>query len=218
MSKKLINTVKNMWLSEEDACKHWQVDRDICRSTCSPSILNEHSPHTQQNRNNRRSPVLILATHSPHWHQCVFSTREADGHKSQSGSLSFFTGLSFSCSCVCFIHRIVFRFLSYGVIWLLCEAKKWEQNRLRTTMKKCYSFQKPSKRSYKCLFEQRGLKRQIFRKFRKTTFPDLFPVNRCVNGVTRVCRGWIEAALPATSTTRSSKTRRRMDFGLVAFF
>ena len=51
-----------------------------------------------------------------------------------------------------------------------------------------------------------------------TPFPDLLPVNRCVNDVKRVCRGRIEAALPPTFTTHSSKTRRRIDFGLVAIF
>ena len=73
--------------------------------------------------------------------------------------------------------------------------------------------------SYKSLLERRGLKMlRILEKFGKPPFPDLFPVNRCVNDVTRVCRGRIESALPPTFTTHSSKTRRRIDFGLVAFF
>ena len=59
---------------------------------------------------------------------------------------------------------------------------------------------------------------RFFEKFEKPSFRDLLPVNRCVNDVKRVCRGRIEAALPPTFTTHSSKTRRRMDFGLVAFF
>ena len=59
---------------------------------------------------------------------------------------------------------------------------------------------------------------RIFRKIRKTTYRDLLPVNRCVNDVKWVCRGRIEAALPPTFTPHSLKTRRRMDFGLVAFF
>ena len=68
--------------------------------------------------------------------------------------------------------------------------------------------------SYKCLLERRGLKMpRFFKKFEKPPFPDLFPVNRCVNDVTRVCHCRIEAALPPTLTTHSSKTRRRMDFG-----
>ena len=52
---------------------------------------------------------------------------------------------------------------------------------------------------------------EIFGKVRKPPFPDLFPVNRCVNDVTRVCRGRIEAALSPTFTTHISKTRRRID-------
>ena len=59
---------------------------------------------------------------------------------------------------------------------------------------------------------------QIFRKVRKRPFLDLFPVNCCVNDVTRVCRGRIEAALQPTFMTYSPKTRRRMDFGLEACF
>ena len=73
--------------------------------------------------------------------------------------------------------------------------------------------------SYKSLLERRGLKMlRFFEKFGKPPFPDLLPVNRCVNDVKRVCRGRIEAALPPTFTTHSSKTRRRIDFGLVAIF
>ena len=75
--------------------------------------------------------------------------------------------------------------------------------------------------SYKSLLERRGLKMLRFlEKFGKPSFPDLLPVNRCVNDVTRVCRGriLIEAALPPTFRTHSSKTRRRIDFGLVALF
>ena len=73
--------------------------------------------------------------------------------------------------------------------------------------------------SYKSLLERRGLKMlRFFEKFGKPPFPDLLPVNRCVNDVKRVCRGRIQAALPPTSTTHSSKTKRRIDFGLVAIF
>ena len=51
--------------------------------------------------------------------------------------------------------------------------------------------------SCKCLLERRGLKmHRFFENFEKTPFTDHFPVNRCVNNVTRVCRGRIEAALP----------------------
>ena len=73
--------------------------------------------------------------------------------------------------------------------------------------------------SYKSLLERCGLKMlRFFEKFGKLPFPDLLPVNRCVNDVKRVCHGRIEAALPPTFTTHSSKTRRRIDFGLVAIF
>ena len=65
--------------------------------------------------------------------------------------------------------------------------------------------------SYKSLLERRGLKMLRFlEKFGKPPFPNLL-VNRCVNDVTRVCRGRIEA-LPPTFTTHSSKTSRRIDF------
>ena len=65
--------------------------------------------------------------------------------------------------------------------------------------------------SYKSLLERRGLKMLRFlEKFGKPPFPDLLPVNRCVNDVTRVCCGRIEAALPPTFTTHSSKTRLRI--------
>ena len=73
--------------------------------------------------------------------------------------------------------------------------------------------------SYKSLLERRGLKMlRFFEKFGKPPFPDLFTVNRSVNDVKRVCRGRIQAALPPTFKTHSSKTRRRIDFGLVAIF
>ena len=73
--------------------------------------------------------------------------------------------------------------------------------------------------SYKSVLERCGLKMlRFFEKFGKPPFPDLLPVNRCVNDVKRVCRGRIQAALPPTFTTHSSKTRPRIDFGLVAIF
>ena len=73
--------------------------------------------------------------------------------------------------------------------------------------------------SYKSRLERRGLKMlRFFEKFGKPPFPDLLLVNRCVNDVKRVCRGRIQAALPPTFRTHSSKTRRRIDFGLVAIF
>ena len=94
-----------------------------------------------------QSCLRSLAKHSPHWHQNVFPTGEAGGHKSKSGSLSFSpdwasaaaasvsSTVLYSASCRSFC----------GVTSLLCEAKKkWEQNRRQTTMKKCYSFQKPT--------------------------------------------------------------------------
>ena len=126
---------------EMGALWQWQVDRDSCRSTCSRSTLSELSPRARHNQNNRRSPVFdrSLAKHSPHWHQNVFPTGEAGGHKSKSGSLSFSpdwasaaaasvsSTVLYSASCRSF----------YGVTSLLCEAKKWEQNRRQTTMKKC---------------------------------------------------------------------------------
>ena len=73
--------------------------------------------------------------------------------------------------------------------------------------------------SYKSLLERRSLKMlRFFEKFGKPPFPDLVPVNRCVNDVKRVCRGRIQAALAPTLTAHSSKTRHRIDFGLVAIF
>ena len=62
--------------------------------------------------------------------------------------------------------------------------------------------------SYKSLLERCGLKMlRFFEKFGKPPFPDLLPVNRCVNDVKRVCRGRIEAALPPTFTTHSSENQ-----------
>ena len=76
--------------------------------------------------------------------------------------------------------------------------------------------------SYNCLLERRGLKLPRFSKGSETTFfrslPSQYQCHRCVNDVTKVCRGWIEASLQPTFTTHSSKTGLRVDFGLVAFF
>ena len=51
ISKKPVNAVQEH--VTEWAWKR-QVDRDSCRSTCSPSTLSELSPHTRHNQNNRR--------------------------------------------------------------------------------------------------------------------------------------------------------------------
>ena len=59
---------------------------------------------------------------------------------------------------------------------------------------------------------------RFFDKFEKPPFPELSPVNRCVNDVTMVCHGQIEVKLRPNFTMDSLKTRRQMDFGLVAFF
>ena len=47
-------------LTEGNACKQWQVDRDSCRSTCSHSMLSELSPRARYNQNNRRSLIFDL--------------------------------------------------------------------------------------------------------------------------------------------------------------
>ena len=60
---------------------------------------------------------------------------------------------------------------------------------------------------------------EIFRKVRKTTFSRSPPgQSLCQWRQKGVSRPNIQAALPPTFTTHSSKTRRRIDFGLVAIF
>ena len=108
---------------------------------------------------------------------------------------------------------------------LLSKAKKWERNRRQTTMKKCYSFQNRSDHSTRKLVLQMPLETtrlenaQIFRKIKK----HLLPISSVSSAVSMTTQGCVAAELrrrcrrPAF-TTHSSNTRRRMDFGLVAFF
>ena len=137
-----------------------------------------------------------------------------------------FTRLSFSCNCVCFIYRNVpascRRF--YEVTSLLWAKKKKTGTKSlpdddKEVLQLSEVILRRIKWSCKCLLERRGLKMpRFFEKFEKLPFPDLFPVDCCVNYVTMVCRGRTEAALPPNFTTHSSKTRCWKIFGLVAFF
>ena len=55
-------------------------------------------------------------------------------------------------------------------------------------------------------------------KSSKNHFLRSLPSYRCVNAITRECRSRIEVAFPPTVRTHGSKTTRRMDFELVAYF
>ena len=112
MSKKSLNAVKNKQLND-NACKQWQVVRDSCRSTstCSRSTLSEVSPRTRHKTTDAvlsSIPRDALSALTP---ECVPHSRSRRPQV-QVGIAFVFTGLRFSCSCVCFIHRIVLRFLS----------------------------------------------------------------------------------------------------------
>ena len=135
-----------------------------------------------------------------------------------------FTGRSFSCSCIVsstVLYSVSCRRL-YGVTSLFSEAKmgtKSSPDDDEEVLQVSEAIIRCIKWSNKCLLKRRGLKMaRFFELLQKPPFPDLFLVDRCVNDVTWVCRSWIEAALQPPLTTHSSKTRRRMDFGLVAFF
>ena len=126
--------------------KQWQVDSDSCRSTCSRSTLSEllHAPDIIKTTDAVLSSIPREALSAPTTD--VFHTGEAGGHTSKPGSLSF--SPDWASAAAAFVSSTVLHSAScrsfYGVTSLLCEAKKWEQNRRQTTMKKCYSFQKPS--------------------------------------------------------------------------
>ena len=141
MPKKPLNAVKNTKV-HEDACKHWQVICDSCRSTCCPSALNELSPHIRQNQNNRRSSVFdpsrrrstLTPEYVPHWR----SRRT----QVQVWIAFVFTGLSFSCSFI--VSSTVLYSAScrrlYRVTSLLSEAKKWEQSHRQRRCRRATTF------------------------------------------------------------------------------
>ena len=154
------------------------------------------------------------------------STGEAGGYKSKSGSLSFspdWASASAASVSSTVLYSAACRSCVYGVTSLLCEAEKMgtksSPDDNEEVLQLSEAIIRRVKWSYKSLLERRGLKMlRIFEKFGKPPFHDLLPVNRCVNDVKRVCCGRIQAALPPTFTTHSSKTRRWIDFGLVAIF
>ena len=172
-----------------------------------------------------QSCLRFLATHSPHWHQNVFPIREAGGDKSGSGSLSFSpdwasaTAVSVSSTVDRLYSASCHRF--YGEISLLCEAKKIKKGTKSSpdddeeVSQLSVVIIRRIKWSCKCLFKRRGLKiPNFFEKIEN----HLFPISSQSISVSMTSQECDSALLPPTFTMNSSKTERRMDFGLVAFF
>ena len=126
----------------------WQVDRYSCRSTCSRSTLSELSPRARHNQNNRRSPVFDPSRSTLRNDTRMCSPLEKQAATSPSLDCFRFHRIELQLQPAASVSSTVLYSAScrsfYGVTLLLCEAKKWEQNRRHTTMKKYYSFQKPS--------------------------------------------------------------------------
>ena len=180
-------------------------------STCSPSTRGELSSRTRHNQNNRRSLAF-----DPSRRTIRTDTRMCSplgGHKSKSGSLSF--SLNWASAAAPSVSSTVLYSTScrrfYGMISILCEAKKKMGTKSSSdddeeVLQLSEVIIRRVKWSCKCLLERRGLKMtRFFEKCEKPPFLDLFPVNRCVNDVKRVCRGRIEAALPRLSRCTARK-------------
>ena len=179
------------------------------------------STYLTQSKKQTQSCLRSLATHPSHW-LCVFPTREAGGHKSKSGSLSFSPDWA-SGAAAASVSSTVLYSASCRSFYITLISKKMGTNSSpnddEEVLQLSETIIRRLKWSYKSFLERRGLKMLRFlEKFWKPPFPDLLPVNGCVNDVTRKCRGQMEAALPPTFKTHSSKARRRIDFRLVAFF
>ena len=173
---------------------------DAVLSSIPREALSALTPECVPHRRSRRTQVQVwIAFVSPDW--------------ASAAAASVSSTVLYSASCRSF----------HGVTSLLCEARKMgtksSPDDVEEVLQLSEAIIRRVKWSYKSLLERRGLKMlRFFEKFGKPPFPDLLPVNRCVNDVKRVCRGRIQAALPPTFTTHSSKTRRRIDFELVAIF
>ena len=106
------------------------------------------STHLTSSEQQTQSCLRSLATHSPHWHQNVFPTREAGGRKSKSGLLSFSPNWPSAAAASVLptvLYSAFFRRF-YGLHCFAKQKKTWEQNRRQTTstMKKCQAVVPPA--------------------------------------------------------------------------
>ena len=163
-----------------------------------------------------QSCLRSLAKHSPHWHQNVFPTGEAGGHKSKSGSLSFSpdwasaaaasvsSTVLYSASCRSF----------YGVTSSLCEAKqmgtKSSPDDYEEVLQLSEAIIRRVKWSYKSLLERRGLKMlRFFEKFGN----HLFSISSRSIAVSMTSKGCVAAEFRRRCRRLSRRTARKPDVG-----
>ena len=109
--------------------------------------VSELSPRARhKSKQQTQSCLRSLSKHSPHWHQNVFPLeKQADTSPSLDRFRFHRTELQLQLRlfhppyCTPLLVVASTEWLHY-----FAKQKKWEQNHRQTTMKKCYSFQKPS--------------------------------------------------------------------------
>ena len=198
MSKKA--SQRQQSITSPDACKQWQSPQ---QQFCTAPTLTESFPRTLHNRSNTRSPVCdpsqrILRTDTSLCYQLEkqaatsptlarFRLHRADLQLQLRRSLP-----PYCTQALC--HTEWSRYLA--------NPKSVEENRRQTTKRMSWSFQKPSIDVYNGPIN--GSWDDVAwksRQFSQSSNNHLSPissqsilVNRCVNDVTRVCRGRIVAA------------------------